>query len=89
MTTIGHRIPRDLLRRMAARAEAEGWAAGKLAGMTMALLTVLKARGVDVSGEARMTIMKCKDPAQLYRWIRRAGTADRVADLGGPLIDRR
>ncbi|WP_433791859.1 hypothetical protein [Actinoplanes sp. CA-252034] len=88
MTRIGYNLPRDLLRRMAARAEAEGRAEGRLAGMTGALFHVLKARGVEISGETRDTIRSCKDAAQIYRWVRRAATADRVEDLGGPLARR-
>lgn len=88
MTRIGYNLPKDLLRRMASRAEAEGRAEGRLAGMTGALFHVLKARGVEVSGATRDTIRNCKDPAQIYRWIRRAAIADRVEDLGGPLARR-
>jgi hypothetical protein len=88
MTRIGYSLPKDLLRRMAARAEAEGRAEGRLAGMTGALFHVLKARGVELSGDARDTIRSCRDPAQIYRWVRRAATADRVEDLGGPFTRR-
>lgn len=73
---------------MAARAEAEGRAEGRLDGMTGALFHILKARGVEVPGAARDTIRSCRDPAQIYRWVRRAATADRVEDLGGPLARR-
>ncbi|GIF36294.1 hypothetical protein Axi01nite_06050 [Actinoplanes xinjiangensis] len=73
---------------MAARAEAEGRAEGRLIGMIGALFHVLKARGVEISGETRDTIRGCKDPAQVYRWVRRAATANRVEDLGGPLARR-
>jgi len=57
--------------------EAEGLAKG----VVRALLTILGARGIPVSTEARARIDACKDNATLDRWIVRATTAASVEDV--------
>jgi hypothetical protein len=44
-----------------------------------ALLTVLRARGVPVSGAGRERILDEKDPDRLERWLKRAAVADSLA----------
>ncbi|WP_433791865.1 hypothetical protein [Actinoplanes sp. CA-252034] len=61
------------------------YAAGEVAGEARSLLTVLSARGIEVSDEARAKITACADLEQLDQWIQRAAIADRVEDLGGSL----
>jgi hypothetical protein len=60
---------------------AEGKAKGLAEGEIEALLTVLDARGLTVSGEARARITSCTDLAQVEEWIRRAVTATSLDDL--------
>ncbi len=59
----------------------EGRAEGRAEGEARSLLTVLDARGIEVSSDARALIMACTDVAQLERWIRRATTAMSVDEL--------
>jgi post-segregation antitoxin (ccd killing protein) len=50
------------------------------------LLTVLKARGIDVPGAARERIMAEKDAGRLERWLEKAVVAaslDQVLDEPG------
>ncbi|MBO3736292.1 hypothetical protein [Actinoplanes flavus] len=70
MTTTDHPYKSDWARRQFAEGEAT------------AILTVLAARGLEISDEARTTITGCTDLDQLTEWIRRAATAERVEDLG-------
>jgi hypothetical protein len=65
-----------LLRREAA-AEAKGEARGKAA----AILEVLEARGLAVSGEQRIDILHCGDIDRLNRWLRRAAVASSAEEV--------
>ena len=56
---------------------------GKDAGLAEALLTILEARGLPVSGEARARIEGCGDPAVLKGWLSRAGAVESVEALFG------
>ena len=63
--------------------KAEGHAEGRAEGEARAVLTVLVARGIDVTDDARARIMSCTDVDQLDTWARRAATAttiDQVLD---------
>lgn len=66
---------------------AEGLVKGHLQGRTEgfadALLTVLQGRGIAVSDAAREPILAEKDPAQLTRWLERAGVVTSIDDLFG------
>ncbi|MEV0903003.1 hypothetical protein, partial [Actinoplanes sp. NPDC049802] len=66
----------------ARRQYTEGKAEGKAEGEAAAVLTVLAARGLEVSDDERARITGCTDLEQLTEWIRRAVTAERVEDLG-------
>lgn len=59
----------------------QGRAEGRAEGEAKALLTVLAARGLDVSDDARARIDDCDDLDQLNLWISRAVTADSVDEL--------
>lgn len=52
-------------------------------GQVRALLAVLGVRGVDVPDDVRKAIAACTELKQLDIWVRRAVTADKVADLFG------
>jgi hypothetical protein len=58
-----------------------GEAKGKAEGKAEDLLVILETRGLDVSAEQRARILECKDVAQLDRWLRKAITANTVAEL--------
>lgn len=59
----------------------QGRAEGRVEGEVAALFAVLSARGIDVPDGARARITACTDPDLLEAWIRRAATAESVADL--------
>jgi hypothetical protein len=71
----------------ARRQHAEGFAEGQAEGEARAIVTVLMARGIDISDEARAKITACTDLEQLNQWIQRAAVAECVEDLGGPLAE--
>jgi hypothetical protein len=56
---------------------AEGRAESKIA----AILAVLAARGIAVTGQARARIEACKDLVTLDRWVARAATAASAEDV--------
>ncbi|NUW45307.1 hypothetical protein [Nonomuraea rhodomycinica] len=58
-----------------------GKAEGKVEGEIEALITVLEARGLTVTDQARVRIDACTDPTQVQEWIRRAVTADSLDDV--------
>ncbi|MEZ4306836.1 MAG: hypothetical protein R3F14_02140 [Polyangiaceae bacterium] len=68
-----------------AEGRAAGLAEGKLAGETAALartiLSLLSARGLPVSAEARSRIESCADVPVLERWILRAATASTTEEV--------
>ncbi|MFJ4655067.1 hypothetical protein ACIP5Y_27645 [Nocardia sp. NPDC088792] len=45
------------------------------------MLTVLEARGIEVSATTRERITQCVDPALLEVWLRRAVTAESAEEL--------
>jgi hypothetical protein len=55
--------------------EARGRAEGEAQGELRALLTVLSARGIELSAEHAARVRACKDIAVLEAWLRRAVTA--------------
>ncbi|MFG1998039.1 hypothetical protein ACGFNU_02690 [Spirillospora sp. NPDC048911] len=54
---------------------------GKVSEAQQSLLTVLNARGMEVSAAERERITSCSDVAQLRDWIKRAVTAEATADV--------
>lgn len=59
----------------------QGKAEGKAEGEARALLTVLAARGIDVTDSARQRITECTDADQLEIWIRRATTVSTLDEV--------
>jgi len=64
-----------------ARGLAEGTARGLARGKAEALLIVLEARGLSLDDDANAQIRTCSETELLDRWIRRAVTAESVADV--------
>jgi hypothetical protein len=62
---------------------AKGEAKGKAKGKAESVLTVLDARGIAISDDARERITSCTDVEQLDAWIRHAATASRIEELFG------
>ncbi|KAB2348621.1 hypothetical protein F8566_17190 [Actinomadura rudentiformis] len=54
---------------------------GEVKGERRALLTVLNARGLEVSAAERERITSCSDVEQLQEWVRRAATVEATADV--------
>ena len=75
----------DFARHYYGRGKAEGMAEGKVEGKVEGeaemILTVLAARGVEVSDEVRARIRGCTDLEVLKEWGRRATTAASVDDV--------
>ncbi|GLW62348.1 hypothetical protein Arub01_05920 [Actinomadura rubrobrunea] len=71
----------DFARHYYGRGKAEGMAEGKVEGEAEMILTVLAARGVEVSDEVRARIRGCTDLEVLKEWGRRAATAESIDDL--------
>lgn len=81
MSTRTYEYQSDFVRRYIFQGRAEGRAEGEARGEARALLTVLAARGLEVSDDARARIDGCDDPDQLNLWISRAATAESVDDV--------
>jgi hypothetical protein len=76
-TEVGHKYHSELFRKLAVQHEEVGEARGE----GRAVLTVLDARGVEVSTAVREQILACTDLAQLDVWLRRAVTATTADDV--------
>jgi hypothetical protein len=75
--TVGHKYQSELLRSLAAQHEELGEARGE----GRAVVTVLEARGVEVSDTVHEEILACSDLTQLDTWLRRALTASSGEDV--------
>jgi hypothetical protein len=58
---------------------AEGRVEGRVEGHAEAILTILRARGLELSPAERELLLACKDLLQLEEWTRRALTAPSAA----------
>ena len=67
-----------------AKGEARGEARGRAEGEAKALLTILAARGLEVSEDQRQTILQCTDIALLDTWLQSAVHATCTADVLRP-----
>jgi predicted transposase/invertase (TIGR01784 family) len=54
---------------------------GKAEGKAEAVVAVLEERGVPITDDERERILGCQDSELLQRWLRRAVTAERAAEL--------
>ncbi|MEZ4298325.1 MAG: Uma2 family endonuclease [Polyangiaceae bacterium] len=61
----------------------EGREEGREEGRAQAVLAVLAARGVTIPDEQRARILRCREPAQLDEWLRRAASARSAGDVLG------
>jgi len=59
----------------------EGFAEGYVEGVALAVLAVLRHRGVAVPAAAEERIMRCTGVEQAYEWLDRAGTVGSVDEL--------
>ncbi len=78
---LGYEYQSDFAKKYVAEGEAKGRAEGEAKGEAKALLSFLAARKLELSGEERQAILGCKNVAQLDRWIARAASATKAADL--------
>lgn len=69
------------LRQRWEREKAELRAEGNTEGTAKAILTVLLARGFQVSDGIRQRVLGCKDPSTLERWLARAATAGSATEV--------
>jgi hypothetical protein len=58
---------------------------GRLEGRALAVLDVLRIRGIEVDAESETRILACRDSEQLLAWLARATTLARVDELFEPL----
>lgn len=84
MSTSEHPYLSDFARKYYDDGEAKGEARGEVRGKRDALLTILAARGLTVSSDARARIETCAETATLDRWIAKAV---RAATLDEALAD--
>jgi hypothetical protein len=61
--------------------QARGEVRGEARGQAKSLLTLLAARGIQVSSAMRTKILACKDPTMLDRWLKSALQASSVAEV--------
>lgn len=73
----------EYARELLARGRHEGRGEGRAEAKAADVLTVLEARGVDVTDEARSRIIRCADLDQLDVWLRRAVTAGSANEVFG------
>lgn len=59
----------------------EGRAEGELKGEVKSIFSVLDARGLKISDDARERIHRCEDPDQLIAWVRRAAVITSADEL--------
>jgi flagellar biosynthesis/type III secretory pathway protein FliH len=64
-----------------AKGKAEGKAEGEVRAKAEAVLRLLDARGLALSGGQRQQVMSSADPAQLDIWFDRAITASTAAEV--------
>jgi len=64
-----------------AKGRTEGEARGRAEGRASAVLTVLRARNIEVGPDAEQRILACTDLAELDEWTRRAVTVQSVDEL--------
>ncbi|MBW2524716.1 MAG: hypothetical protein JRI23_11095 [Deltaproteobacteria bacterium] len=66
-----------------AEGEAKGEAKGRVAAKAEAVLTVLRARGLEVPADVERRISTCGDPEQLEQWLRLAARAHSASEILG------
>lgn len=85
MTLEGYEWKSDFAKKHRAEGRAEGLAEARAEvraeGMARAVLIVLEARGITVSGETRQRVTSCMDTDQLECWAKRSALVDKAEDL--------
>ena len=71
----------DFAKRHVAQGHVEGKAQGKAEGKAEAILTVLAARGIDLSASLRERVLGCTENATLDIWLARAVSAPTAEDV--------
>jgi hypothetical protein len=74
-------LAKDLLAAGEFGGEARGEARGEAKGEAKAVLTVLRARGIEVDDETRERILACTDIEQLDIWVARAATVGSAEEI--------
>jgi len=64
-----------------AQGRADGLAQGRADGEAEALALLLDARGLPLKAEQRARVEACSDRSELHAWLRRAATAESLADV--------
>jgi flagellar biosynthesis/type III secretory pathway protein FliH len=64
-----------------AEGKAEGEAEGEARGEAKAVLTVLKARGIQITPSQQALVKGCASLAELDKWLERAGTASSADEV--------
>jgi hypothetical protein len=77
----GYQFQTESLREAIAKGRNEGRNEARAEERALAVLEVLDARGLPVSAEQRRHVLDCNDVDTLARWLRRAATVTRAADL--------
>jgi hypothetical protein len=62
----------------------EGRQEGRLEGRVLAVLDVLRIRGIEVDAESEARILACRDSEELLAWLARATTLARIDELFEP-----
>jgi hypothetical protein len=62
----------------------EGLLEGERKGRALAVLDLLRIRGIEIDAESEAKVMACRDTDQLLAWLARAATLARVGELFEP-----
>lgn len=71
----------DFAKSYHAQGKAEGEAEGEVKGEAKAVLTVLKARGIQITPSQQALVKGCTSLAELDKWLERAGTANSADEV--------
>jgi hypothetical protein len=83
MSTGGYEYQSEFARKYVAQGQAEGEARGEAKGQARAILSVLKARGLDVPREVEERVARCADLAELDQWLQRAVVVRAAEEIFG------
>jgi len=77
----GYEYQSDFAKKYVAQGLDQGRTEGRVEGEALALLAVLRGRGITVPDATRERILAEKDPARLERWLEKAGTSSTVTEV--------
>lgn len=78
---VGSEEVNEVVMTVAEQLEKKGKEIGRREGQAKAVLAVLAARGIAVPATIRKRILACTDLAVLDKWVARAVTVSKAADL--------